>query len=67
MTKREAEVLINWGKSWFRSAWVRDDAVARDSLIVHVNNELNAIGFRLSRGYRNYDPVIRRGGRPSSY
>lgn len=67
MSAQEADALITWGKHWFGHVWIRNDTNQRDNLIAHVNNNLNAIGFRLGRGWQNYDPVIRRVGRPSSY
>lgn len=67
MTIQEADSLITWGRHWHSHVWIRGDATERDRLITHVNNDLNAIGFRLGRGWQNYDPVIRRAGRPSSY
>jgi hypothetical protein len=67
MSVHEAGLLVAWGKHWFGHVWVRNDTTERDNLITLVNNNLNAIGFRLGRGWQNYDPVIRRVGRPSSY
>jgi hypothetical protein len=68
MSRGEAAVLIQWGKLWFGHMWVGDNGARRDELIAHVNAQLNGLGFRLGRGWMNYDPVIRRaGGRPSSY
>jgi hypothetical protein len=68
MSKAEANVLIEWGRIWNAQMWVGADEDKRDALIQHVNAQLNAVGFKLGRGWQNYDPVIRRAGsRPSSY
>lgn len=67
MSAEEASSLITWGRHWFSHVWIGQNHVERDRLITHVNNDLNAIGFRLGRGWQPYDPVIRRAGRPSSY
>jgi hypothetical protein len=48
--------------------WIGADESKRDELIQQVNGQLNALGFKLGRGWMNYDPVIRRlNGRASSY
>ena len=72
MSKREAEMLTDWGRFWWVHVWSGTDAATRnqvrDNLIQHVNGQLNAIGFRLGRGWQDYDPVIRAKNRkPSSY
>lgn len=68
MSKTEAEVLIKWGRFWCGKMWIGGDTGARDKLISHVNDELNDIGYKLSRGWQPYDPVIRRiGAKPESY
>lgn len=67
MSQKEAEALIIWGRFWHGHVWIGNDTTKRDELITHVNSNLNAIGFKLGRGWQNYDPVIRRKGRPSSY
>ncbi|MGQ0597015.1 hypothetical protein [Aquabacterium sp.] len=67
MSKQEAEALITWGRFWNGYVWIQDDTAKRDELIGHVNKNLNAIGFKLGKGWQNYDPVIRRKGKPSSY
>lgn len=67
MSVHEANLLVAWGKHWFGHVWIMNNTTERDNLINLVNNNLNAIGFKLGRGWQNYDPVIRRVGRPSSY
>lgn len=68
MAREEADILIQWGRWWFGHMWIRGDTQMRDQLIDHVNGELNAIGFSIGRGWRDYDPVVRRvGARPSTY
>ena len=68
MSSAEADVLEQWGRQWCACMWIRGDERARDDLIAQVNGQLNNLGFRLGRGWQNYDPVIRRsGGHPSSY
>ena len=68
MSKAEASVLIQWGRLWHSHMWIGDDEARRDELITHINGQLNSLGFKLGRGWMNYDPVIRRiGGTASSY
>jgi hypothetical protein len=68
MSKAEAAVLVQWGKLWFGHMWIISDEAKRDELVQHVNAGLNSVGFKIGRGWQNYDPVIRRiGGKPSSY
>ncbi|MCG5075086.1 hypothetical protein [Paraburkholderia tagetis] len=72
MSKREAGMLTDWGRYWWAHVWSGTDAAkrteARDALIKLVNGQLNDIGFKLGRGWQDYDPVIRaKGRRPSSY
>lgn len=67
MSKGEAEVLIAWGRSWHSHVWIGDDKTKRDELIAHVNTNLNAIGFKLGRGWQDYDPVIRHAGKAVPY
>ncbi len=72
MSKREAGMLTDWGRYWWVHVWSGTDAekrkAARDELIKHVNGQLNDIGFKLGRGWQDYDPVIRaKGRRPQSY
>lgn len=68
MTMAEANAITTWGRYWHSCMWIRNNSVQRDVLINHVNGDLNAIGITLHRGWRDYDPVIRRnGGRPSTY
>lgn len=68
MSQAEANILVTWGRHWFANMWIGDQQDRRDELIAHVNSELAGLGFKLGRGWQNYDPVIRRAGsRPSSY
>lgn len=68
MSYAEAAILVEWGKLWCAHMWIGGDEEKRNELIEHVNDQLNVVGFKLGRGWMNYDPVIRRvGARPSSY
>lgn len=68
MSKAEVSLLIDWGKKWFKQVWVGDDANTRDGLIATVNAQLNGIGLKLGRGWRDYDPVIKPlAGKPARY
>ena len=68
MSQAEAAVLIDWGRRWCAHMWIGNQQDKRDELIAHVNSELGSLGFKLGRGWQNYDPVIRRtGSRPTSY
>jgi hypothetical protein len=68
MSQAEAGVLVQWGRLWLSHMTIMNDEAKRDELINHINGELNAIGFKIGRGWMTYDPVIRRAnGRASSY
>jgi hypothetical protein len=72
MSRQEALALTEWGKSWWVHVWAGPDKAGRDlqrdAIILHVNAQLNDLGFKLGRGFQDYDPVIRgKGRKPSSY
>jgi hypothetical protein len=67
MSREQADLLVHFGKLWFQGVWVGDDPTRRDALIAHFNAA--AVGdFLLSRGWQDYDPVLKKqGGRPETY
>lgn len=68
MSKEEAKALIAWGKAWWGSVWVGDDAKSRDLIIKHANDQLLPlkVGFYIKRGWQSYDPVVA-GGKTYRY
>jgi hypothetical protein len=70
MAKVEADPMIRLGEDWFRQVWIGNDAqraISREDIISQVNFRFSDLGLTLSRGWQDYDPVIRAGRRVSSY
>lgn len=68
MSQAEAAVFIQWGRMWFAHVRISDNAQKRDEMISVINRQLNALGFKIGRGWQDYDPVVRKAtGRPTSY
>jgi hypothetical protein len=62
VSKAEAENLIAFGRYWNANVWMRNDGEeARKQIINRLNgSHLGELGIRVGRGWRDYDPVVRK-------
>ncbi|WLH65500.1 hypothetical protein [Pseudomonas sp. FP2300] len=61
MSRKEADALITFGKFWWASAGLANDANGRDAVIKQANGQFAAsnLPIKLGRGWQPHDPVIR--------
>lgn len=55
-----AEELISAGRIWNAYVWINGDCAKRDEIIQNMNKYMiNQTKFKVSRGIKDYDPVVR--------
>lgn len=65
-TKKEADQLIDSGRTWNREIWVK--AQNSTDLAAMMNAKFEEMGFTVRRGWQPYDPVVRgKGATAKSY
>jgi len=71
MSAKEAEALISAGVYWWAHVWGGSDKVkrdaARDKLLEELNTALEPFKIKVSRGWQDYDPVVKINNKAHTY